>query len=615
MQGAPGLSIPERGAKESAGSGSFGAVLGEKLSKAPDKEVQREAPKSQDRSLKEKKSESGETERRPREKKATENSKEPEAKESDSAKPNSRKVAIKKFMDSIESELGVSSTRLVEAIANLNPAEQLKSPEESAESVIAELGLDENSEDKAMGLYAGLLAELKAMPVPAAEITSGTAAPLAKATEAPPVVNTLDLKNLLSSDSASVLNDEAAAAMAELNSASAPTQELTPEMLSKLLDAQKDVNGDGGSELDAEMPNALSADELLPTPESAMQGAQKLAVKAPAKPVVEDLSPLALAALVQRQQVLQKQSSGEDQAPEADLAMLGIPNAEGEGLTEAKLKNQMEALAGKDINAKGEVSLQLRQLMDQFRQQGQSQQNSFGGSELSAQEATGAAGGKTDAQVTEFRSTLDSLSPHLTPIKSEAVRIEIPLAAATSPGMQPNAEQSEANIKQILSQAQILIKKGGGEMNVRMTPEGLGEVHMKVLMQDGKMNLQLNADSKEAKQAIESSLAELKTSLAAHKLSVDHIKVDVVNSTNTENSTNRQMDMNSQQGQDQAKKFWNQFQENFGSNARRESFFSSPSNVGYGTKKVTPLQPIENVSPTSSSRQVQGRGAGLNLVA
>jgi flagellar hook-length control protein FliK len=152
-------------------------------------------------------------------------------------------------------------------------------------------------------------------------------------------------------------------------------------------------------------------------------------------------------------------------------------------------------------------------------------------------------------------------------------------------------------------------------MKVEMTPEGMGTIHLKVMLQDGKVNMQMSADTQEAKKTIESSLAELKTSLAAHKLSVENVKVDVVNSTSTDTATQNQTNMNGQHQRDQqTRQFWNQFNDNFGSQGRQESLMAfQQANRGYG-KQRDPLQPIETASK-ASGRTVEGKGSGINLVA
>lgn len=189
-------------------------------------------------------------------------------------------------------------------------------------------------------------------------------------------------------------------------------------------------------------------------------------------------------------------------------------------------------------------------------------------------------------------------------------------AAALGAGAlaQPMTANEQQNLQQLMNQAALLIKDGGGEMKVQMSPEGLGQVELKVLMQDGKLNIEMLTESKEAKKLIESQMTDLKMGLASQKLSVDNVKIDVVPKMNTENSANQFMQMNSgqQDQQQQLRDMWTQFNNNFGSQARRNSYFDLSSSKENAVER-NPLQPINTSS--SKPRKVMGKGDGLNLVA
>lgn len=94
--------------------------------------------------------------------------------------------------------------------------------------------------------------------------------------------------------------------------------------------------------------------------------------------------------------------------------------------------------------------------------------------------------------------------------------------------VQPNEADHAANVRDMVTHAETLIKKGGGEMKLTLNPEGLGKMSMKVSVQDGAVNVEMIADNSSAKKVIEKSLGDLKASLAAHQLNVDNIKVDTM---------------------------------------------------------------------------------------
>lgn len=134
------------------------------------------------------------------------------------------------------------------------------------------------------------------------------------------------------------------------------------------------------------------------------------------------------------------------------------------------------------------------------------------------------------------------------------------------------AEHREENIQHIMNNAKFLVSKGGGEMVIKMSPDGMGPIALKVMMQDGKVNIQMQTQDKSVKKLIEDSLTELKSGLAAQRIHVDHVKIDTVNATNTENSAKFQSQQNSSDAQGRQQEFWKQFRENSNNQARKNSY-------------------------------------------
>ncbi len=187
----------------------------------------------------------------------------------------------------------------------------------------------------------------------------------------------------------------------------------------------------------------------------------------------------------------------------------------------------------------------------------------------------------------------------------------------TATAMAQLLEKRDENVQEVMKQAQFLATKGGGEMTVKMSPDGMGEIQLKVLMQDGRLNIEMQTQDKSVKKLIEDSLSELKSGLAAQQLNVDHVRISTVTATNTENSAQFQSNLNHSdqnfgQAQDQQKEFWKQFQNNFGNQARRGSY-SDVESVGVSRAKTEPnaLQPIKTGSARASGRT----GSTLNRVA
>lgn len=511
-----------------------------------------------------------------------------------------RQKAIQEFMDSFESEFEISPTRLVEAMAQLDDSELLKSPEATAEAVIAELGLDESQEQKAQAMYASLLTQLQQLP-PEAKT------PVFQAGGGPGIQN-MQLRFEAAQDKQNVMG----ASVDQLNKKfwMSPQSQVSSETIAPMEESLSDRMF--GKEPASEVS---SADLELP-----LRNMDKVAEKFPELPphlkgqMKETASPALLAALAAKKaemaQAAQGQASQANSPESAGLLKefsqaLRTPN---ETLPDAGGK--VSQLKAQEATLPNQFAEQLptdsfMQNSNENMQQGASQ----GGEKDLAQEKL-LAKAKEFKAIGGFENVLQG-----NPIKADSMNMSTitgapSLAAntATSPG------DNQASVQQLMNQAQYLIKKGGGEVKVEMTPEGMGKVHLKVMVQDGKVNLQMAAETQDAKKTIESSLAELKTSLAAHKLSVENVKVDVVNATSTDTAANNQSNMNGQNQRDQTRQFWNQFNENFGNQGRRESFAEMSHLKGYGQKRRDPLQPIE-VASKAPSRVGEGKGSGLNLVA
>lgn len=509
-----------------------------------------------------------------------------------------RQKAIQEFMDSFESEFEISPTRLVEAMAQLDDAELLKSPEATAEAVIAELGLDESQEQKAQAMYASLLTQLQQLP-PEAK------APVFQAGGGAGIHN-MQLRFEAAQDKQNVMG----ASVDQLNKKfwMSPQSQISPETIAPMEESLPDRMF--GKELTSE---ALEAEAELPLRHD------KALDKFPELPphlkgqMKETASPALLAALAAKKAEMAQAAQGQtSQASSHESA--GLLNEFSQALRTPK--EVVPDAAGKvsQLNAQEATSAHLiaeqaptdsfMQNSNESMQQGAQQ----GGEKDLAQE-------KLLAKANEFKA-MGGFENALqgTPIKAESMNLNAMTGAPSLAANTAPPGENQASVQQLMNQAQYLIRKGGGEVKVEMTPEGMGKVHLKVMVQDGKVNLQMAAETQDAKKTIESSLAELKTSLAAHKLSVENVKVDVVNATSTDTAANNQSNMNGQSQRDQTRQFWNQFNENFGNQGRRESFTEMSHLKGYGQKRRDPLQPIEVASKTSS-RVSEGKGSGLNLVA
>jgi flagellar hook-length control protein FliK len=523
-----------------------------------------------------------------------------------------RQNAILNFMDSFESEFGVPPTRIVEAMANLKPNDQVEAPEATADQVIDQLGLDDQQEDQAKEMYIGLLAQL-------AQIEKNPQA-------VPPPKVTPEAMLSGAAVTGGVAKDRVA------------TEQARREVMNQGLDSmnqkfwmQKGSGIDGGTgavkasgteladklaqmNLQEKMlqPQGLQVDEsFLQTPQppvpgtdKPMQGLEALDSEVTSTPEGALAAIIAAARAVKNgkaeEQGLKGTEEGSSEIEDtASFESSGIKAREGEALAKGEMPNVVNA---SQDSAKGfEFNKQQQEAFNQSPEKGAK-------AEIQAK--------TKNVEKNDFKKSLgmEGLQAQPLPSLKEGMLSGAAVAGAQAP-VAPSKSENEANVRQIMNQAQYLIKKGGGEMKVEMTPEGMGKIHMKVVVQDGKVNVQMAADTQEAKKTLESGLSDLKNSLAAHKLSMDHIKIDVVAGTNTDSSTNNQTNQNNSGSRDQTQKFWNNFNDNFGSaRQQRDNFADVPSLRGYARPRTDQvLEPIKSASVNKYA--AAGKGKGLNLVA
>lgn len=522
-------------------------------------------------------------------------------------KASTRQIAIQEFMDSFESEFEIPPTRLVEAMANLDDAELTKSPEDTVNAVIDQLNLDESQTEKARTMYAALLLQLQQTPPPKAPV------PLTETTLGTGLgPQSMQLRAAAAQDKQMLVQQSVDKLNASFRMRPGMEGQLAPQNLNLSQDMMQGLNIDEASFADQGENIAGMMEQAPAIPQAEMPKMEELPPHLQGQ-MKDALAPGLLAALAARKAEMAAM------AAEKKAEMAGAAGEEVSADMLAEFSQALQAPKGmnKPIDPQALKALMQNQGQNLMQQDAQSQSfmkeanEFFKGIAGQAKEATETV----STQGGEFKQSLSGLEGlHGQPIKGETLKMDaaMPMAAPTQAGP-ANPAENDAAVKQIMNQAQYLIKKGGGEMNVEMTPEGMGKVHLKVLMQDGKVNVQMATESTEAKKTIENGLAELKTSLAAHKLSVENVKIDVVNNVSTDTATQNQPNANNGNGgREQTRQFWNQFNENFGSQGRRESFTELPGLKSYGRNR-DPLTPIQTAS--ERPRAMEGKGSGLNLVA
>lgn len=153
--------------------------------------------------------------------------------------------------------------------------------------------------------------------------------------------------------------------------------------------------------------------------------------------------------------------------------------------------------------------------------------------------------GRPDLKVVEGgvkgrRVSLDSLpkrrlpdevagGPQVTSAPDLALHVKPPVEVAghvVKGAMSRDRLSSEALLG-VSTQIRNLSGLGGGEIKLRLKPENLGELHVRVVAQGRNVGLQIRASDEQAKRVIEESMSHLKESLATQSLTLGKVDVSV----------------------------------------------------------------------------------------
>lgn len=173
--------------------------------------------------------------------------------------------------------------------------------------------------------------------------------------------------------------------------------------------------------------------------------------------------------------------------------------------------------------------------------------------------------------------------------------LEVPVA-----GLEPKETFSTEDL---IQEARLMVKDGGGEVKVILEPEGLGEVAMKVSVHGDKVNVEVITESDTAKKMLEKGMGDLRSHLQASNLSLETLKVD----------TAAQMEQNlERQYEDAQRQQAQHFMENFrqGNQEFKRGFFDMPGARLYQSQTKTKAPAVE-AAPSTKAKE----GRRLNLVA
>lgn len=224
-------------------------------------------------------------------------------------------------------------------------------------------------------------------------------------------------------------------------------------------------------------------------------------------------------------------------------------------------------------------------------------------------------GGESQSQSVHKFDGSNDLAAQVQALQTNQRSFQSHLGAAAGTANKPEAAtdaMKDENIREIMNQAKFLVTKGGGEMTVRMTPEGMGEVSLKVALENGKINIEMNAQDKSVKKMIEDSLSDLKSSLASHQMRVEHVKINNVTAVDTNNQSQFQSDANSSNSGFQNRQQQEMNFQNFAnSNSGRGGHQQERGQSSYQTVQAPNVKPAARANAYVAAN----KGSSINMVA
>ena len=176
-------------------------------------------------------------------------------------------------------------------------------------------------------------------------------------------------------------------------------------------------------------------------------------------------------------------------------------------------------------------------------------------------------------------------------------------AAVLDSKLQTPEQVRENNIENMITQARTILKDGGGEMTLKLSPEGMGTVDLKVVSENGQVSVEIITQDQTVKKMFEDSIFDIRGALENQNLKIDTFKVGV-----SENFDQMMGQQNGAQQQFEEREFARDFMGQFRN--ERQGFRQQGIDSVLNGRTPANSRP-EGLSP-ASSKHINGR---LNIIA
>ncbi len=481
-----------------------------------------------------------------------------------------RKKAMEDFMASMRKEFGVTPSKIVDAFSKMDDKSLLAAPEESTQKFLSGLKLSPQQQTRAADLYKQMVKTTgdAALNEKLIGVESGLVLDVVSPREQ-------SLRNL--NDAIDQLDNAFALRMPPSNGTD--LQRFRAQLAADNLNAQLAKLAQGGRKVEGGPEAARDGDKDLLAAAGLATGAE--AVDA------NEMSAIAGGAAMQNAALTGFEAPSAEAAPSEGIA---ATKASGP-------RSGTSALRGTSLAGTSEARTMGRRVQSESKAQTPDASGGFNnGSNATAESAM------IEGQNAPAAKSAAAAGP-------AGMILERPV---------PTAKEEQDNVRELIHQAQAAIKKGGGEIKMDLKPEGMGQVHLKVSVEDGQVNVQMLTESDAAKHLLEKGLHELKSNLAAHQLKLEGLKVDVSPLAQKHMGTDQQAD-------DQARQQTRQFANDVMGQLREErqafqqGFMENPGWRQYSRpmprSKMDPASQAAAVASSIAPRRSRENSSGLDLVA
>jgi flagellar hook-length control protein FliK len=105
------------------------------------------------------------------------------------------------------------------------------------------------------------------------------------------------------------------------------------------------------------------------------------------------------------------------------------------------------------------------------------------------------------------------------------------LKATEAKSTDPHAALKDRIVSQVSRSLASVLKEGGGSMTLRLSPEHLGEVQIKLSLRDGVVRARMETSSDDATKLLQDSLPQLRAALEARGVRVDELTIQQTSNT------------------------------------------------------------------------------------